>query len=153
MPTSRNTSVGLERFDRATRRVRIVQRAHFVAEQLEHHRQRVGGIAVVVDHQHARGARRAACAARRCARIGCHAARRPRRVAQRQVHAELAALAEARRCARDRAAVHLHQLPHQRQADAEAAARALDRGVDLREQLEDLVDLLPASGRCRGRAR
>src|SRR5690606_18167587 len=39
------------------------------------------------------------------------------------------------------AAVHFHQLPYQGQADAQPAARALERAVGLHEQLEDLARL------------
>ena len=67
----------------------------------------------------------------RVARAAARAA--PASARERQAHDELAALARARRCApATRAAVHLDQPLHQRQADAEAALRAVERAVDLR---------------------
>ncbi len=45
--------------------------------------------------------------------------------------------AARRSSAATRAAVQLHQLPHQREADAEPALRALERSIGLHEHVED----------------
>ena len=89
------------------------------------------GVDVVVDHEHflrrlrlgrSRGDCRAATA---------------RGLGQRQADGELAAAAQAVAFDRDAAAVHLDQLADDGQADAQAALRAIERLIDLREQLED----------------
>ena len=59
-----------------------------------------------------------------------------------QAHDELAAVAGAVAAHRDAAAVQLHQLAHQRQADSKAAAGLGGRAVDLREQVENAVQHL-----------
>ena len=92
------------------------------AEQLEQHRKAVGGVAVVVDHQHAA----CACGVPVRRRAGSPRPRRGRR--KRQPHDELAAVARPSLCAVDRAAVQLDQASHQRQPDAEAALRTLPCG-------------------------
>ena len=58
-----------------------------------------------------------------------------RGVQERQAHGEFTALANPA-AGRDRAAVQVHQLPHQRQADAHAALGAVERTVGLRKQIE-----------------
>ena len=54
-----------------------------------------------------------------------------------QADDELAALVGAVAVRLDAAAVHLDQPAHQRQADAQPALRAVERAVDLGEQVED----------------
>src|SRR5690606_21317098 len=129
---------------------RVVKRPHFHAEQVEHHRQRVGGVAVVVQHQRAgrlgvpgragRDGSAAGVRGRGGIVVGGPRLRRGH-AAGRQPYAELGALAGAFAVHLYDAAVHFHQLPYQGQADAQPAARALERAVGLHEQLEDLARL------------
>ena len=60
----------------------------------------------------------------------------------RQPDDELAALADTGTADFQRAAVHLRQRLRERQADAEPGRRPLQRGVDLREHLEDPSELI-----------
>ncbi len=84
-------------------------------------------------------------AARRGRRLARHAGRLrrflPRRGQrlrlERQGHAELAAPAGERAAHLDPSAVQLDEAAHERQADPEAALRAIDRALDLREEFED----------------
>ena len=84
----------------------------------------------------ARGSRR-----RRGRRRGAGAARRRRAASARSGRRTVKRLPDRgpSLCAATRAAVQLDDAPDQREADAESAARALERRVDLREHLEDLV--------------
>ena len=105
-------------------------RPHLVAVQSQHLRDALGGVDVVVDHQD-RGGRDAASARRRGASSA--AARRARGSRTTNSAAPAGALAEGLH----RAAVHLDQPAHQRQADAQAALRAVERSLSLHEQVED----------------
>ena len=71
------------------------------------------------------------------AATGCRERRLRRFSRDRQAHDELAAAARPVAVRFDGAAVHLHQRLHQRQADAQPVARALQRRIDLREHVED----------------
>jgi hypothetical protein len=110
-----------------------------VVEHAQCQRQRVRGVAVVVDHENAAHLFRVRCHQRR--RGGRRGGDGKRcRARQRQIHDERTAFAGAVALRADLAAVHFHQLPHQRQADTQAAARALERSVGLHEEFEDLVE-------------
>src|SRR5258706_13388771 len=118
----------------------FVRLARLLSEELEHHRERLRGVDIVVDDENAL-ARRSLGARRRALRLDKHGvgAHGPR-----QADGERAALAQpvARRL--DRSAVALHEIPHQRQADAQALADALGRFVDLDEEVPDLRELVPS---------
>ena len=120
--------------------MRVVQPPRLVAQQIEHHRQGVGRVAVVVDHQRAARRRVRSRDGRRrqfrIAIVGDHAGH-----AAGKGHPELRALSQARTAHADPPAVHLHELLHQGQADAQASTRAFDRGVHLRPEVEDAVHL------------
>jgi hypothetical protein len=91
---------------------------------------RLGRILVVLDQQDAQSARRP---------IGVFAGGRDgcaRAAAGRQANAELAAAAQALAPGTHLAAVHLDQGADQREADAQAAVRAIGRGRGLEEQVE-----------------
>ena len=86
--------------------------------------------------------------------------RRPRRSRRRrrlrrsgQPDGELAALAAPVAVRRDRAAVQLDEAAHDREPEAEAAVRAIERLPLLREQVEDVRQHRRARCRCRCRAR
>ena len=59
------------------------------------------------------------------------------------MHDEFAAAPESLAAHFDAAAVQRHQALHQREADAEAALGAIDRGVHLREHREQAGHRLP----------
>src|SRR5207245_11412163 len=57
---------------------------------------------------------------------------------QRQANHKLAALSQASTEGLHDALVHLDHAPNQRQADTQTSLRAIQRSIDLSEQLEDL---------------
>jgi hypothetical protein len=101
----------------------VARDVDLVAAELEQDRQAVGGILVVVDDQDAASRRRhGGTAVMRAPALRQAEVRRHRR----KPHHELAAEPEARTRDLDGAAVHLDQALHERQADAEPPARALE---------------------------
>ena len=74
---------------------------------------------------------------RACGRRGAGCARRSRQL-RRQTHVNSVPCPRPSLCASTRAAVQLDQVLDQRQADAQAALRAVERLVGLREQVEDV---------------
>src|SRR5256714_1570197 len=96
-------------------------------QQLEH----LAGVVVVLDDQHAPAD---------WGRLGAAVAvpERRRHLHARQAHREDAAEPRARTVGRHRAPMQLGERPHQRQADPEAALRAVQRALALDEQAEDL---------------
>src|SRR5258706_2535761 len=119
---------------RLERRGAVMLPARLLTEELQHHLERFGRIEIVVDDQHAprNPGRR-----RRRVRRGFVRALRYELAAHRawQPDRECAALAEAFAVGLDGSAVALDQGPHQREADAQALARALGRVVDLDEKI------------------
>src|SRR2546423_11562284 len=97
---------------------------------LEKQAQRFARVAVILGDQHAAG-REASFLVGRFDRGAV--ARRTRR----QVDAELASLIDARALGRNRPAVELGEPPYERQPDAEAAARPVERLLALDEEIED----------------
>ena len=109
-------------------------------EHLQHHRQRVGRVRVVVyDEDAARARPRAAVAA------GAGGDRDAAGSGRRQPDDELAPPAGAVAAGLDGAAVHLDQPLDQRQADAQPALRPLQRRRHLREHLEQLCGMCSAA--------
>jgi len=84
----------------------------------------IGGIDVVVDDEHAK----AALGASRSRHFGGHRARR--RLAERQPQGERAALAHALAHGFERPAVQLGQPACEREPDAEATLRAIERAIE-----------------------
>ena len=110
----------------------VIHGANFVAHQPQHGAHALRGIAVVVrDENSAR------------TRVGALFAvlvrRRPQRHdgSHRKADDELGALALSLAAGLDVAAVHFHQLPYERQPDAQPALRFFQRPVDLREHVEN----------------
>ena len=101
-----------------------------VAIGFEQHAQHVGRVGIVVHHQHA--VRRHHAIALECAPL----ADGRLRPCQRQAHREAAALADARAAASDVAAVQLDEAAHQRQAQPQAALRAVRGALGLGKQVK-----------------
>ena len=100
----------------------VVRRDGLVAVELQQHRERLRAVLVVVDDR----MRRRAAPPRGVGSRGDAGRGRARPAIGRRTTNSLP-LAESRAVRLDRAAVHLHQRLHQREADAEAAVRALER--------------------------
>ena len=119
----------------------VVLDAHQVAVGLEQRGEHLRGVGIVVHHQHPHRTfiglvRRLPCLLRLATRQ------------QRQADHEFAALVRPLAEGRHPPAMQRHQAFHQRQADAQAALRAVRRALGLREQVEDIgqhlrLDALP----------
>ncbi|HSP96210.1 MAG TPA: hypothetical protein VL049_03045, partial [Candidatus Dormibacteraeota bacterium] len=98
------------------------------AERLEQHHQALGRLDVVLDDQHA--------GIRRPRRLDRYRRRRLDTQPRRQPDDELGAPPDPLAASLDPAAVHLDDLLHQREADAQPAAGAIEGLVGLDEQIE-----------------
>ncbi len=107
-----------------------------MAEQLHHHRQRVGRVAVVVDNQHA-----PSHVADRLRQRHGQRLLDGRRRQEGERDREGGAATDALTGDRHLATVQLRQPAHQRQADAESTVGPVDRRFHLREHLEDAFHL------------
>ena len=109
---------------------RVADRAYPMSERPQEQGERLRGVRVVLDQEDAQGllGRRSPRARASCCRS--------RRLAERQPHLELGA--SPRTCAPrlHAPAVELHQPPRHREADAEAAGRAVEPLRALREEIE-----------------
>ena len=126
----------------------VVHEARLVSERGKHLGQHRRGVAVVVDDEHAAG--RPAAPARElqpCDRL----ATLQRRLRERQADRELGARASTAAGGRHAAAVQLDEAPHDRQAEAETAARALERLRLLHEEVEDSRQHVGCDADCRCR--
>ena len=115
----------------------VGRRVDFVAIALQQRREAVQRVPIVIGQQDAmaRFRRRSRC--RPSPRLPSSAGRLAILLhAQRQADQEFAALPGPCAVRRDAAAMHLHELAHQREADAQAALRAMRGAIHLREQLE-----------------
>src|SRR4051812_36949878 len=123
--------MGLESMRRLAGRLAVEHRVGLLPERLEKHLQRFGGVAVIVDDEHAEPAERAVGVLRRLLdRRGRQQLRTPD--AERQNDAELASVTEARALGADGPAVQLDDAAHESEADAEPA-EARVRRIHLRE--------------------
>src|SRR5207237_807047 len=108
----------------------VAGRRHPVAHQLEHFLQYRADVFVVLDDDDAPGASaRLRFDGRLVDVLGSLAGGEP--------HHELASLARAGAARLDGAAVQLDEAAHQRQADAEAPLRTIERLLGLDEEVED----------------
>ena len=104
-----------------------------MARGFQDHRQRHRRVHIVVHHQYLQAG---ATVRARCRRVKLRRGLRGGQRRQRQAHREHAARIRAATLGGHAAAMHLDQAPHQRQADAEPALRAVDGAADLAEHLE-----------------
>ncbi len=110
-------------------RFAVVRHPHGAAHALDEEGHGIGGVAVIVDHEHP-GIRERRIAGRRS-----HGPQR-RRTGDSDSNRELAAAAQAFATRLDAPAVQVHESPRQREADAEPRLAPLARRVRLHEQLE-----------------
>ena len=127
MPTSGRTIV--QQFEPADAIGRVVDD---VPGELEHHPQHLACVAAVFDQQHASGPR--ATFRQQARTLGLDVLPR-RNLRQSDGERAAAPFSLARR--HDRAAVQLDEAADQRQADSEAAPRAVERPIRLHVQVED----------------
>ena len=131
-----NHHLGREHRRQVQRIGAVVRRAHVVSGHLQQQRNRVGRVAVVVDHEDATAdrSRRGSAASAASRAAGAASAS----MCERQPHDELAAPADARRCAPRpcRRASRPGAAPASARCRGRPAAR-FERPLDLREQVED----------------
>src|SRR5690606_11277669 len=128
--------VRMELLDRVERGAAVVDRDDVLSDRLEEQLQAVGRVLVVVDDEHAKPVVVGF-------RLGRPRFERRRGLSNRKgkVDDELAALAEPFAARLHDAAVQLDDAPDQREADAETALTAQRLGIDLREEIEDALDV------------
>jgi hypothetical protein len=110
-----------------------MREANAMAARLEQQAECLGGIDVVVDHEDLEAARQEDRGSDR---------RFVRRRRERQAHRERRTLSGARTVHGDRSSVQVDEAPRERESDPEAALRAIDRLMELREHLEDRRQLV-----------